>query len=67
MSQERTHNLSDEQIANLRNQNILNPGEFAYLAGDLVIAENAVTGERRIIANSSLLSEDSGNRRILKG
>ena len=67
MSQEQKQSLSDEQIANLRNQNILQPQEFAFLAGDLVIAENAVTGERRIIAKSSLLNEDSNNRRVLKG
>ena len=65
MSQERTHSLSEKQIALLREQKILGPQEFAYLAGDLVVAEDPVTGQKRVIGQSSTLNED--NRRVLKG
>jgi len=56
----------DEKTASfLREQNLLETDEFAYRSGDLIIAENPVTGQKRIVGQASILSES--NRRILKG
>ena len=58
--------LRGEQIAHLRQNNLLSTTEIAYIAGDLIIAENITTGEKRVLgAVASILSES--NKRVLKG
>ena len=57
--------LDEKSTLRLREKNLLSENEFAYKAGDLIIAENALTGEKRIVGQTSMLSE--ANRRILKG
>ena len=57
--------LSVEETEYLRKSNLLHEEEFAYKAGDLVIAENPLSGDKRIIAKTSVLNESS--KRILKG
>lgn len=58
--------LSAEQTDKLRSLKLLGNSEFAYVAGDLIVAENPVTGERRMLGRSSeLLTE--GSKRVLKG
>tara|TARA_R110000824_G_scaffold136384_1_gene299970 strand:+ start:132 stop:317 length:186 start_codon:yes stop_codon:yes gene_type:complete len=57
--------LSSAQLADLRAQRLIEESEFAYIAGDLLIAENAVTNEKRIVGKSELLTENK--RRVLKG
>jgi len=56
--------LPHADIVKLREANILNNDEIALLVGDIVIAENAVTKQRRTIETSGLLLET--HRRILK-
>ena len=58
--------LNAEELKLLREKNFVKESEFAYRAGDLIIAENVKSGEKRIVGSAvSLLSET--NRRILKG
>ena len=57
--------VTQSQLAELRESNKIYPHEFAYIAGDLIVAENATTGERRAIGNTSLLLESG--KRVLKG
>lgn len=59
------NSLGSEELSSLRQQNLISENEFAYRAGDLIVAENPTTGEKRVIGNSSLLKET--NRRVLKG
>ena len=57
--------LSQSQIAHLRESGILSSQEIAFFSGDLLVAENVVSQERRIInEGKSLLTE---SKRILKG
>ena len=56
--------LSHTDIMKLRETNILNNDEIALLVGDIVVAENVITKQRRTIETSGLLLE--ANRRILK-
>jgi len=57
--------ISANQIKNLREAGMISEKEIAYLSGDLIVAENVLSGEKRIIGKSNILSESS--RRILKG
>jgi len=56
--------LSQSDILKLREKDILTKDEIALLVGDIVIAENVITKQRRTIETSGLLLE--ANRRILK-
>jgi len=57
--------LSHSDIQKLRRQGLLSEQEIAVKSGDIVLAENVVTKERRVIDTSGLMLESS--RRILKG
>jgi hypothetical protein len=67
MSQEIKQSLTAEQANSLRGQGMLSVQEFAYVAGDLVVAENAVTGEKRILGKTEMILLESSNKRVLKG
>ena len=58
--------LSANQMRQLRESNTINRDEYAYVAGDLVVAENVKTSEKRVLGEvSSILQESS--KRVLKG
>ena len=58
--------LTNEQLANLRARGLITNTEVAFFAGDLLIAENPVTSERRVVGEAKIISENS-NKRVLKG
>jgi len=58
--------LNEAQLNDLRTRGLLNEGEFAYRAGDLVVAENPVTGDKRVLGQVSALISES-NKRVLRG
>lgn len=62
MANEKT--LSQSDILKLREKDILTKDEIALLVGDIVVAENVITKQRRTIETSGLLLE--ANRRVLK-
>ena len=41
--------LRADQLNELRAQNLINDSEFAYIAGDLLVAENVTTSEKRVL------------------
>ena len=49
----------------LRDHKLIRETEYAYRAGDLIIAEDPVTGEKRVVGQTGILTES--NRRVLKG
>ena len=58
--------LQAEQIAQLRQKGMINEREYAYIAGDLLVAENVATSEKRVIGNAQdVLAE--GTRQVLRG
>lgn len=65
MSQDRKKPLSSDQLSELRARKYLGDNEFAYIAGDLVVAENAISGDKRVIGDNTILVES--NKRVLKG
>ena len=52
-------------ISEWRVSGFIKQEEIAFRSGDLIVAENVLTGERRIINPS--IKESSTNKRVLKG
>ena len=65
MSSVQRTELTSTQLEHLRVNGYIAANEVAYLHGDLLIVENAITNEKRVLENHSLVLES--NRRILKG
>ncbi len=60
--------LPDEVQRNLRANNIITATEVAYRFGDLFVAENSITGEKRNLQNIPLhIVENTNNKSLLKG
>ncbi len=57
--------LTPNQINNLRASGQITNHEVAYFHGDLLIIENVVTNEKRVLENHDLINESG--RRVLKG
>ena len=58
--------LRSDQIAHLRQNSLLSKSEIAYIAGDLIVAENITTGEKRVLGEAETILTES-NKRVLKG
>lgn len=59
--------LDEEILKRLRSNNIITVNEIAYKHGDLYIAEDAITGNKRTIEASHFVNENISNKRILRG
>lgn len=60
--------LTREQIQMLRETNVINSSEIAYVMGDLLVIENVETGNKRSQPHSVVESvANKNNKRILKG
>jgi hypothetical protein len=60
--------LSDNVQAQLRNQGVISAQEVAFKFGDLIIAEDSISGVRRHIENvPSYVLESMNKPGILKG
>ena len=62
MSQE---TLTEAQVEDLRSRGLIGENEFAYKAGDLIVAEDPTTGSKRIVGQTNTLTES--NKRVLRG
>jgi hypothetical protein len=67
MSYEQRTLLSPAQITKLRETNRINSEEYAFIAGDLLVAENVKTSEKRVLGQAADVLSESNNRRVLKG
>tara|TARA_Y100001938_G_C7961342_1_gene364473 strand:+ start:335 stop:520 length:186 start_codon:yes stop_codon:yes gene_type:complete len=58
--------LNEDNLKILRDRGLINNSEIAYRNVDVLIAENLVTGERRVIDSTAmmLINED---KQLLKG
>ena len=60
--------VTGDQLVNLRTAGLISENEIALIEGDLLLAKNVITEERRIIGKSSdVINENTNNKRILKG
>jgi hypothetical protein len=63
-----TRDLTSANLESLRTTGLISENEIAFIEGDILLAKNVVTEERRIIGKANdILNESSGNKRILKG
>jgi len=68
-------NLNDETQQALRSNNIITEQEIAIVAGDLYVAENVLTKERRMLMTSQIsqfittntIQESTTKTQLLKG
>lgn len=58
--------LSDNEQSQLRKAGTISEQEVALQVGDLLIAENVITRERRVINRSPAVNESQGNRQLLR-
>jgi hypothetical protein len=58
--------LRPDQLDDLRKQSLISDDEYAYVAGDLVVAENVKTSNKRVLGKAAELLVES-QKRILKG
>ena len=59
--------LSPMILNELRSQGVISPTEVVYKEGDLFIAKDVVTNNKRIIEYRSSMSENTNDKRLLKG
>lgn len=56
-----------QQIQSLRSEGVISENEIAILEGDILLAKNVITQERRIIGKSNDVLKESTQKKILKG
>ena len=60
--------LTDAQITTLRNEGVITDHEVAIVEGDLLVAKNVVSEERRILGKTTdIIKENVSTKQILKG
>lgn len=59
--------LNGAEVGRLKNKGILKEEEYAYIDGDMLMAENVKTQDRRLVGKVADLLSESGNKRVLNG
>ena len=57
--------LSEDKLQSLRDLKVISENEIAYKKGDLIVVENVLTNEKRVIELPDIQLEM--HRRVLKG
>ena len=55
------------QLKTLRERGLVGKEEVVFTTGDLVVAENVITKNRRVLGGTEILIETNVNKRLLKG
>ena len=58
--------LPSSQMVILRSKHLIESEEYAYIAGDLLVAENVKTSVKRVLGQAAEILGES-KKRILKG
>jgi len=59
--------LKNEELRLLREAGALQENEVAFRMGDLVVAENVLSKDRRVLDTADRILQENSNRRVLKG
>lgn len=59
--------LTDIEQNLLRQKGIITANEVAKRVGDLIVAEDVVSGTRRVIEKTNVMAEVAPSRQVLKG
>tara|TARA_B100000700_G_C14846631_1_gene761914 strand:+ start:637 stop:834 length:198 start_codon:yes stop_codon:yes gene_type:complete len=62
-----TKAIEGDELQQLRNEGTIAENEIAILEGDLILAKNVLTQERRIIGKATDIITENSKKRILKG
>ena len=62
-----TRAIEGDELQQLRNEGTISENEIAILEGDLILAKNVLTQERRIIGKATDIITENSKKRILKG
>ena len=57
--------LPADELQALRNEGLISENEVAFRQGDLLVAVNVLTQEKRVVAGQ--VTESVANKRLLKG
>ncbi len=58
--------LNSSELQKLREAGVLSQNEVAFFTGDLFVAENVITKDRRILESVEKILQEK-NQRLLKG
>ena len=67
MEQTMKQALTKDQQTFLRGRGVLTQNEVAYQEGDLYVAEDVLSGTKRILANAGSMLSESNTKKILYG
>lgn len=59
--------LGGAELGRLKNNGVLKEEEYAYLEGDMLIAENVKTQDKRLVGKAAELLSEGGAKRVLNG
>ncbi len=59
--------LDSANLNLLRSRGVISNNEVAYWAGDILVAEDVITSEKRAIHEGAQLLKESSNPTLLKG
>lgn len=59
--------LGGADIGKLKLKGILQDEEYAYVEGDIVMAENVKTQDKRVLGRAAELLAEGSSKRVLKG
>lgn len=59
--------IEGDQLQELRSTGTISDNEIAILEGDLLLAKNVLTQERRIIGKAKDIITENTKKRVLKG
>lgn len=59
--------LGGVEVGKLKGRGLLKEEEYAYLEGDMLIAENVKTQDRRVLGRANDLLTENGAKRVLNG
>tara|TARA_E500000331_G_scaffold354577_1_gene407879 strand:- start:1620 stop:1817 length:198 start_codon:yes stop_codon:yes gene_type:complete len=59
--------LDSANLNTLRSKGVISQEEVAYWAGDILVAENVITSQKRAIHEGAQLLRESSNPTLLKG
>ena len=62
-----TRIIEGDQLQDLRSTGTITENEIAILEGDLLLAKNVLTQERRIIGKAKDVITENSKKRVLKG
>jgi len=62
-----TRAIEGDELQQLRKEGTISENEIAILEGDLILAKNVLTQERRIIGKATDIITENSKKRILKG